>query len=100
MKKKKFLRYTQCFKRYEKELTWDLFVECLKSIWEFCFYYGDKTIDIAFHYENGVKVYEINISSEQPTQHLTFYTVEELISCKVFDNKKYSKHNIWYHVLR
>jgi len=70
-----------------------LFVECLKSVWEFCFYYEDKTIDVAFHHENGVKVYEINISGEQPPQHLTFYTVEELISCKVFDNK--SLYDIW-----
>ena len=37
-KKKKILKYTKCFKIYEKELTWDLFIQYLNENMEFCFY--------------------------------------------------------------
>lgn len=36
-KKKKTLKYTKCFKVYEKELTWDLFIKYLMIIWNFAF---------------------------------------------------------------
>ncbi len=93
MKKKKTLKYTKCFKVYEKELTWDLFIKCLNDNMEFCFYLNNITIDIAFHYEGKKKVYELNISSEDKTTNLVFDSVDELTSFKAFNNK--TLYDIW-----
>ena len=91
---KRSLIYTQCFKTIEKELTWDLFIKSLNENMEFCFYYQTKTIDIAFHYENGKKVYELNVSDGDNHNYLCFNSVEALISYKAFDNNK-SLFDIW-----
>ena len=92
-KKKKTLKYTKCFKVYEKELTWDLFIKYLNDNMEFCFYLNDITIDIAFHYKGKTKVYELNISSGENRTNLIFNSVDELISFKAFNNK--SLYDIW-----
>lgn len=92
-KKKKTLKYTKCFKVYEKELTWDLFIKYLNENMEFCFYLNNITIDIAFHYKNKSKVYELNISSGENRTNLIFNSVDELISFKAFNNK--SLCDIW-----
>ena len=91
--KKKTLKYTNRFKVYEKELTWDLFIKYLNDNMEFCFYYNNITIDIAFHYKNKTKVYELNISSGENRTNLIFNSVDELISFKAFNNK--SLCDIW-----
>lgn len=92
-KKRKTLKYTKCFKVFEEELTWDLFIKYLNENMEFCFYWNNKTIDIAFHYENKTKVYELNISSGENITNLTFNSADELVSCKAFNNK--SLCDIW-----
>lgn len=92
-KMKKILKYAKCFKVYEKELTWDLFVQYLNENMEFCFYYNNITIDIAFHCENEIKVYELNISTGENITSLKFNSVDELTSFKVFNNK--SLCDIW-----
>lgn len=92
-KKKKTLKYTRCFKVFEEELTWDLFIKYLNEYMEFCFYFENKTIDIAFHYENGFKVYELNISEGESRTNLFFDTIDELISFKAFNSK--SLYDIW-----
>ena len=92
-KKKKILKYTKCLKVYEKELTWELFTKYLNDNMEFCFYFNDITIDIAFHYENKIKVYELNISSGEEITNLVFNSVDELTSFKAFNNK--TLYDIW-----
>lgn len=92
-KKKKTLKYVKCFKVHEEELTWDLFIKYLNENMEFCFYFNNVTIDIAFHYQNKTKVYELNISSGEKRTNLIFNSVDELISFKAFYNK--SLCDIW-----
>ena len=92
MRFKKTLRYTQCFKVIEEELTWDKFIKLLNEHMEFWFYYEKETIDIAFHFENEKKIYELNINGENP-RYYTFDTVNELVYFKAFDNK--SLYEIW-----
>ncbi len=92
-KKKKTLKYTKCFKVYEEELTWNLFVKYLSEYMEFCFYWKNITIDIAFHYENKIRVYELNISSGEKIINFSFNSVDELTSFKAFNNK--SLYDIW-----
>ena len=91
--KKKTLKYTKLFKVYEKELTWDLFIKYLNDNMEFCFYYNNITINIAFHYESEIKVYELNISTGENITSLKFNSVDELTSFKAFNNK--SLCDIW-----
>lgn len=93
MKGKKTLRYTQCFKVIEKELTWDLFIKGLNEHMEYFFYYNDLVIDIAFHFEDGRKKYELNIQNGEDHTHFVFDTVDELIHYQVFNNK--SIFEIW-----
>ena len=78
---------------YEEELTWDLFIKYLNENMEFCFYFDDTTIDIAFHYENKTKVYELNISDAQNQKQFMFDSVEALVCFKAFDDK--SLFDIW-----
>ncbi len=92
-KKKKILKYTKCFKVYEKELTWELFTKYLNENMEFYFYFNNITIDIAFHYENKIKVYELNIFSGEKITNLVFNSVDELTSFKAFNNK--TLYDIW-----
>ena len=93
MDKKKFLRYTKCFKVYEEELTWDKFIKCLNESFEFCFHYNDKTIFIAFHYERNKKIYELNIVSMEKEVNFVFDSIDELILFKGFENK--TIRDIW-----
>ena len=91
---KKTLKYIKCFKIYEEELTWDLFIKLLNENMEFCFYLNNNiTIDVAFHYENKTKVYELNISSGEAITYLIFNSVDELVSYKAFNNK--SLYDVW-----
>ncbi len=90
LKKRKKFRYTQCFKNYEIDLTWEFFINGLKENLEFCFYYKDLVIDIAFHYENEKKIYELNISNGN---NFEFETIDELVNSKGFDGK--SIYDIW-----
>lgn len=60
---------------------------------EFCFYFNNITIDIAFHYENKIKVYELNIFSGEKITNLVFNSVDELTSFKAFNNK--TLYDIW-----
>ena len=88
-----FVAFTFSINVYEKELTWDLFIKYLNDNMEFCFYLNDITIDIAFHYKDKIKVYELNISSGENKTNLIFNSVDELISFKAFNNK--SLYDIW-----
>lgn len=90
---KKSLIYTQNFKVIEEELTWELFIKSLNEYGEFCFYYQDITIDIAFHYEHQKKIFELNISKGENHNCLYFDNVDDLVSYKAFDNKSLSE--IW-----
>lgn len=90
---KRSLIYTQQFKIIEKELTWELFIESLNEYFEFCFYYQNLNIDIAFHYENQKKIYELNISDGNNHKCLCFDSIDELVSYKEFNNK--SLFDIW-----
>ena len=91
---KRSLIYTQQFKSYEKELTWDLFIKSLNEAMEYQFLYRDLSIDIAFHFEGAKKVYELNINgSDDYSCYLYFDTVDELVNCKAFDDK--SLFDIW-----
>lgn len=54
---------------------------------------NDITIDIAFHYKDKIKVYELNISSGENRTNLNFNSIDELISFKAFNNK--SLYDIW-----
>lgn len=91
--KKKTLKYTQCLKTYEIELTWDLFIKGLNECMEYFFYYKELVIDIAFHYEGAKKVYELNITNGENCTHFQFDSVNDLIFYKAFDNK--SLYDIW-----
>lgn len=93
MKWKKTLKYTQCFKIIEKELTWDLFIKGLNEYMEYFFYYNNLVIDIAFHYEDGKKKYELNIQNGEDHTYFIFDTVDELIHYQAFNNK--SIFDIW-----
>ena len=93
MKYKKTLRYTQGFKKVEKELTWDMFYKYLNENMEFWFYHGKEVIDISYHFKNEKKIYELNISNGENSKYFTFDTVDELVNFKVFDNK--SLYEIW-----
>lgn len=94
MKKwKKTFSYIKCLKNYEIELTWDLFIKGLNENLEYCFYYENLVIDIAFHYEDERKIYEINISNGDLHTHFSFNTVDELVYCKLINNK--SIYDIW-----
>lgn len=93
MEKQKTLKYTKYFKVHEEELTWELFIKYLNENMEFCFYFNNITIDIAFHYEGKKKVYELNISSGEKITNLVFNSVDELTSFKAFNNK--TLYDIW-----
>ena len=82
------LIFSKCGKTIEEELTYDKFVECLKSNFEFFFIYKDKTIDIAYHIENDVKIYEFNINgNESDAQNFEFQSVEELLKNAKIEKK-------------
>ncbi len=93
MKHKKTLRYTQCFKVIEKELTWDLFIKGLNENMEYFFYYNNLIIDIAFHYEEGKKIFELNIQDGENHTYFVFDTVDDLLHYQAFNNK--SIFDIW-----
>ena len=92
-KYKKTRKYMRCFKMYEEELTWEMFITGLNGPMEYFFYYKDELIDIAFHYEDDKKIYELNITSEENPRCFTFDTVDELVNYKTFDDK--SIVDIW-----
>ena len=77
----KSIVYTRLGKRIEEELTYDKFIEGLNKYMEFSFYYEDKTIDFAYHYENNHNVWELNINGyEEDAEHQLFASVSDLIS--------------------
>lgn len=93
-KYKRSIIYTQRGIRREEELTFERFIEGLYGCGEYFFYYRDKVIDIAFHFEAGKKIYELNINGyTDDAERYEFDTVDELINFKAFDNK--SLTDIW-----
>lgn len=77
---KKSLIYSQCGKTVEEELTYDKFVECLKSNFEFFLTYKNYTIDIAYHFENDVKIYECSVNGYGiNAQYAEFESIDELL---------------------
>lgn len=89
----KKIKYIKQFKVFEEELTWDLFIKYLNEHMEFFFYFNDQAIDIAFHYEDGTKIYELNISQDEHISNVVFDTIDKLISYKAFEGK--SLYDIW-----
>lgn len=68
--------------------TFDRFVEGLYGNSEYFFTYGGHTIDIAFHFENTAKVYEVNIDGYgSDARHLCFSSVPALLEARVMDGK-------------
>lgn len=68
--------------------TFDRFVEGLYGNSEYFFTYGGHTIDIAFHFENTAKVYEVNIDGyDSDARHLRFSSVPALLEAKILDGK-------------
>ena len=62
----------------------------------FYFYFNNITIDIAFHYENKIKVYELNISKEVINVfekfNLMLYIIERIIYCNIYDKILYMEN--------
>lgn len=55
---------------------------------EYFFAYNGHTIDIAFHFENTAKVYEVNIDGYgSDARHLCFSSVHALLEARVLDGK-------------
>ena len=91
---KKTYVYTMKFQRVEEELTFEKFVDGLYNAQEYFFRYGDMSIDVAFHFSKGNKIYELNINGYQDdAKRYEFSSVEELLSAKVVDGK--SIKDIW-----
>ena len=91
---KRSIVYTQLGKIVEEELTYDKFVSGLKQNWEYYFNYNNATIDIAFHYEDGKKIYELNINGYwDNAERYYFSSVDKLVDSKVIDGKSLSE--IW-----
>ena len=85
---KRSLIFTQCGKTIEEELTYKKFADCLKKDFEFFFSYRNKTIDIAYHFESGEKIYEFNINGYEGDAHYAqFKSVEELLSNAKIEGK-------------
>lgn len=69
-------------------MTFDRFSEGLYGNSEYFFTYKGHTIDIAFHFENTAKVYEVNIDGCGPdARHLYFSSVPALLGAKILDGK-------------
>lgn len=86
--------YVQCGKVVEKELTYERFLEGINGIMEYFFNYKDMTIDIAFHYEQNRKIYELNINGyTDNAERYQFNSCEELLECRVIEGKTLSE--IW-----
>lgn len=70
------------------KLVFDRFVEGLCGNSEYFFTYGGHTIDIAFHFENTAKLYEVNIDGyDSDARHLRFSSVPALLEAKILDGK-------------
>ncbi len=79
------------------KLAFDRFVEGLCGNSEYFFTYGGYTIDIAFHFENTAKLYEVNIGGyDSDARHLRFSSVPALLWEKILDGKPFrSCGRIW-----
>lgn len=72
----------------DTNLAFDRFVEGLCGNSEYFFTYGGHTIDIAFHFENTAKVYEVNIDGYgSDARHLCFSSVPALLEANILDGK-------------
>jgi len=77
---KRSLVYVQRGKRYEEELTYERFVQCLHDNLEFFFMFNDTIIDIATHSDNGIMVYELNINGyTNDAKRFCFNSVNQLL---------------------
>lgn len=91
---KKSLIFYQRGKIIEAELTFDKFIKGLQSESEYFFVYDGTTIDIAFHYEQHKKIFELNINGYcDNAERYCFATIDELIHSKLIDGK--SLIEIW-----
>jgi len=78
----------------EEELTYDKFADGLKNNMEYTFYCNDMTIDFAYHYENGSKIWELNINGDDADgEHQYFNSAEDLINNARISGKAISE--IW-----
>lgn len=69
-----------------QELTYDFFADNLG--WEWFFKFKDKTIDIAWHEENGKVVYELNINGyDEDARRYEFNSAEKLLEKGQIDGK-------------
>ena len=70
------------------KMAFDRFVEGLCGNSEYFFTYGGHTIDIAFHFENTAKLYEVNIDGYgSDARHLCFSSVPALLAANILDGK-------------
>lgn len=91
---KRSLIYSQRGKTIEEELTYDKFSDCLKKNFEFFFIYKNNTIDISYHFESGIKIYEFNVNgNEKFPQYSEFKSVEDLLKNAKIEEKTLSE--IW-----
>lgn len=68
--------------------TFDRFVEGLNGNSEYFFTCKGLTIDIAFHFEDTAKVYEVNIDGyDSDARHLRFSSIHALLEAKILDGK-------------
>lgn len=78
-KRKRQIGYNKKNKKpiYE-ELTYEYFSNHLDD--EYYFRYKELTIDIAFHYKNSKKIYELNINGyDEDATHYSFDSAHELL---------------------
>lgn len=97
-KRRKWKRSFQCSQlgqTIKEELTFDKFIAGLSNGMEYFFTYKEHTIDVAFHFEDSQKIYEINVDgySNSPMYYY-FHSIEELISCDILENK--NLHELWF----
>lgn len=91
---KKTFVYFRGRKRYEEELTYDMFIEGLKGPMEYQFLYNDTTIDISFSIIDGEKIYELTIDGyTDQVSRFFFHSVDDLVEAKKFEGK--SIREIW-----
>ena len=85
---KRSLIFSQCGKTIEEQLTYEKFVDCLKRNFEFFFTYNNKTIDVAYHFINDEKIYELNINGyESEALYFEFKSAEELLTNAKIEGK-------------
>ena len=92
--------YIKCGKRYEEELTFDKFYKTFSEcISEYCFYFEEYTIYLAYHFDNTkqINIYELNIESNfDETQNYEFDNAKDLLEAKVINGC--SLKQIWKNI--